>query len=244
MRVGDEANSFRLHQIKTAVDDAFLQLEFRDAITQQSADTVGLFVYRDPVSGAVELLGRRQACGAGADDRNFSSGAEFGRLGSDPAFEKSALDDVLLDVLYRNWRLVDAQHAGGFAWRGTDASSELGEVVGSVQLTNRFFPAPAIHEVVPVRNNIIYWASGVAERHAAIHAAAALGAQFVFGEILIDLEPVVDPFGHRTALRHLALRLHKSGGLTHGSPLRVRRPPAETALECNGSGCGSRSKLA
>ena len=66
--------------------------------------------------------------------------------------------------------------------RGADAAGELGEIVGGVQLAHRVFPASAINQIVPVGNEIADGASGLAEGHAAIHAARALLAKFFFRE--------------------------------------------------------------
>ena len=60
-----------------------------------------------------------------------------GRLGTDLAFLEGAVDDGLLDLLDGDRRLVDAQHARGFAGRGTDAAGEFREIVGGVQLRGR-----------------------------------------------------------------------------------------------------------
>ena len=62
-----------------------------------------------------QLLRRGQARGAGADDRDFLPGANVGRLGMDPAFRESAIDDGLFDLLDRHRRLIDPQHARRFA---------------------------------------------------------------------------------------------------------------------------------
>ena len=93
---------------------------------------------------------------------------------------------------------IDAQHAGGFARRGANASGEFREIIGGVQLADRFFPAAAIDQIVPVGNDVVDRTSGVTERNTAIHAARALLAELFFGEILIDLEPVVDALGDGT----------------------------------------------
>ena len=78
--------------------------------------------------------------------------------------------------------LVDAEHASALAGRRADASGEFGEIVGLGQAV-RFFPLTAIDEVVPLRNQIMdgtargspdQHCAGVAEGHAAIHAAGAL----------------------------------------------------------------------
>ena len=117
----------------------------------------------------------------------------FGGSGPDPAFLKSSLHDVFFVLLDRDRRLIDAQHARGFTRRGTDAAGELRKVIGGVQLPNRFLPAPAIHQIVPVGNQIVDRAARLAERHAAIHAARALLLERLLGKIEIDFEPVVDP---------------------------------------------------
>ncbi len=59
---------------------------------------------------------------------------------------------------------------------------------------DRVLPAIAKHQVVPVGNDVVQRAAGMAERHAAIHAAGALRADVFVGELVIDLEPVVDAF--------------------------------------------------
>ena len=91
---------------------------------------------------------------------------------------------------------VDAEHARGFARRGTDATGEFGEIVGGVQLADGVFPAAAIDEIVPVGDEVADGTSRLAEGDAAIHAARALLADLVFGKILINLEPVVHALEH------------------------------------------------
>src|SRR6185295_8642761 len=204
VRIGDKANPLFLHQLKAAVDDLLFQFEFRDAVAQQSTDAVGLFVHRDPMAAAVKLLSCGQPRRTRAHDRNFSSRTEFGWLRLDPAFRKSALNYVLLDILDRNWRLIDAQHTRSLARRRTYASGKLRKIIGRMQLANCFFPAPAINQIVPIRNDVVDRTSGVTERYPAIHATPALCTQLLFRKILIDLEPVVDPLRYRPALRHFA----------------------------------------
>src|SRR6185312_13119065 len=87
-----------------------------------------------------------------------------------------------------------------------------------------FLPASVIHEIIPVGNDVVDWASGVAERDAAIHAARALCAEFFFGEVLVDFEPVVYTLDDRAARGVFAWELHESGVLTHGAPALLLRP--------------------
>ena len=78
-----------------------LQFEFGNAVAQQPANAVGLFVHRDPVAGAVQLLRCCQPRRTRTDDRNSFSRYGIRRLGTNPAFRKSALNYIFLDLLDR-----------------------------------------------------------------------------------------------------------------------------------------------
>src|SRR5258708_7720778 len=74
----------------------------------------------------------------------------------------------------------------------------------------------------------------MAERHAAIHAARTLRTNLLVGEILIDLEPVVDSLDDGPACWCFAGVLQEAGGLTHAPPPAAGpqaegREPAGTA---------------
>ena len=77
--------------------------------------------------------------------------------------------------LDRYRRLIDPQHARCLARSGTDAAGELRKIIGGVQDADGLVPAAAKDQIVPIRNHVVERAAGVAERHAAIHAARALG---------------------------------------------------------------------
>src|SRR6266852_946909 len=204
----------------------FLELELGDAITQQSPDAVCFFVDHYGVSHPAQLLGRGQSCRSRTHNRYFLPGADFGRLGPDPAFEKPALHDVFFDLLDRDRRLVNPQHARRLARRWTNPPGELREVGSRVQLAHRFFPASVVHEVVPIRNQVVDGTSCLAKRNAAVHAARALGSKILFGKILIDLEPVVDALSNRTSRGKLARIFEEARVLTHAAPARPGPQPS------------------
>ena len=52
VRVGDELHAFGRHLFEAAIDDVLFQLEVRNAVAQQSADAICLFVDRDRMAGA------------------------------------------------------------------------------------------------------------------------------------------------------------------------------------------------
>ena len=117
--------------------------------------TVGALEDGDRVAGLVELRGGGEAGGAGADDRDLLAGATCGGSRHDPAFLEALVDDRSFDVLDRDRRLVDAEHARAFARRGADAAGELGEVVRLVQAVERLLPQAAVDEVVPLRDEVV-----------------------------------------------------------------------------------------
>jgi hypothetical protein len=253
--VGDELHALGGHLLEAAIDDVLFQFEFGNPVAKQSADAVGLFIHRNRVASAAELLLRRCEAGrAGTDDGDFLSRAKFARLWVDPALEESALHDIFFVLLDRDRRRVDAENTRRLTGRGTDAASELGEIIGGVQLANRIFPAAVIDQIVPVGNEIADGTAGLAERHAAIHAACALLAKFFFGEILVNFEPVVDPFGDGPARSKFARVIHEAGRLTqvapahatpaHAAPAQhaaapIARAPRRAEPGCRRARCGS-----
>jgi len=89
-----------------------------------------------------------------------------------------------------------------------------------VQALDRVLPAVAVHEVVPVGDDVPERATLVAEGDAAIHAARALDAELLLREFLVELAPVLQPIADRLLVRRLAFVLEESGDLTHR-----KRPP-------------------
>ena len=154
--------------------------------------------------------------GARSDDGHPLARATGRRQRRDPAFRPGPVDDLDLDLLDGDRVGVDAEHAGRLARRGTQPAGELREVVRRVQPVDRVAPVVAVHEVVPVGDEVAERAAVVAERDAAVHAPAGLRLQLLVWERLVDLAPVVQPHRHRTAGRCLAGPLQEAGRLTHG----------------------------
>src|SRR5260370_6220179 len=191
------------------------------------------------LSGAAQLLGRCQSCGARTNDGHLFPSANLRRSGTDPAFDKPVLNDIFFDLLDRNRRLVNPQHTRRFARRGTNPPGEFRKIVSRVQLANRLFPTPVIDQIVPIRNQVVDGTSRLTEGHAAVHAARALSSQLFFGKVLIDLEPVVDALRNWTPRGNLARVFQESRALTHVAP-----PGAWTVRPSGDSGykagvCGS-----
>src|SRR5208282_2890123 len=162
----------------------------------------------------------------------------------DPAFVKSSLHDIFFDLLDRHRRLIDAQHTGCLAGRWTNPAGEFREVVGGVQLADRFFPTTVIDQIVPIGNQIVYGTPRLAKRHAAVHAARALGAKIRFWKIEIDFEPVVDALSDRTPRGMLARVFHESRVLTHVAPARPGPSQRRADSGCTAGVCDPLRALA
>src|SRR5262249_5411422 len=154
-----------------------------------------------------------------------------------------------LDALDRDRVFIDSEHTRAFARCGADPASEFRKVVRLVQPIDRFFPQATVDEIVPFRDQVVDRAArrhafeqrpGMAEWHAAIHAAGTLLAQFLFVGVLMELEPVADPLRRRASHRQFTAIFHESGWLAHAATSRrtlgpgrnVTRgelPPADTA---------------
>ena len=141
--------------LHAALDGGLLDLELRHAEANEPAGGLVALEQHDGVPGAAQLLRRGHAGGAGADDGDAHAGLDGRRLRPDPTLGPRAVDDRVLDLLDRDGvALVDLEHARGLARRGAQAPGELGEVVGRVQLADRVLPAIAVHEVVPIGDQV------------------------------------------------------------------------------------------
>jgi hypothetical protein len=165
-----------------ALDDRLLDLEVRHAEAHEAAGRLVALEEHHLMARAAQLLRRGHARGARAHDRDAVAGLPARRHRHDPALVPGAVDDRVLDLLDRDGiALANLEHARRLARRRAQASRELGEVVGRVQLADGILPAAAIDEVVPVGDQVAQRAAVVAEGHAALHAARALCRELLVG---------------------------------------------------------------
>src|SRR5690606_30992064 len=71
----------------------------------------------------------------------------------------------------------------------------------------------------------------VAERNAAIHAARALLAQFLFCPLPLELAPILQPLLDGPARRNSAIDLEKSCDFTHDFPCAPKKPRPANKLK-------------
>ncbi|MNQ59209.1 hypothetical protein D3C85_734410 [compost metagenome] len=213
-----ELHAFGLHLRDAAVDLVLFQLEIGNAVAQQPADAVALFEQGHRVAGARQLLRARHAGGAGAHDRDLLARLARRHLRRDPAFGPALVDDRVFDGLDAHGVAVDVQGTGGFTRRRADAARELREVVGGVQHVQRAAPVLLVHQVIPVRDDVVDRAAVVAERDAAVHAARRLLLGLVVGQVQHEFAPVLQPLLRGLGGLLQTLKFHKAGNLSHGIP--------------------------
>src|SRR3989344_3139351 len=224
--MGLEHHAFGFHLLPAPVAGFLFEFELGNAVAQQTADAVVAFEHGDGVADAPELLRARETGGAGPDDRDLLAGFFRGWLRLDPALVPGMVDDRELDGLDRHRIVVDAEHARALAWRRTNGAGEFREIIGRVQPLDGFRPLVAVHQVVPVGNDVAERATLVAERNAAVHAARALLFQFVVGERQHYLAPVAHALGDRAIRLLRPLEFHEAGSLTHAPPPSLPGPRA------------------
>src|SRR5436309_3508091 len=101
-------------------------------------------------------------------------GTRRSRGSVDPPFAERALDDRRFRGLDGDRRVVDPEHARPLARRRTQPAGEFGEVVRRVQPIDCGAPAIAVHEIVPVGNQVAERTALMAERNPAIHTPRRL----------------------------------------------------------------------
>ena len=212
--------------MRRSSDLLLVELHVRDAVHEQAAGAVGA-LEDGHACGRRVLSWAAAARPAGPEPMTatFLPVRTLGGSRHHPALLPALFDDRVLDVLDRDRRVVDAEHAGAFARRGTDAAGELGEVVGLVQPLERLAPEAAVDQVVPLGDQVVDRAArghaadqlaGVAEGHAAIHAAGALVAELLLLHVVMKLVPVAHALQRRTVHGQFPQIFDESSWFAHG----------------------------
>jgi hypothetical protein len=163
-------------QLLAALHDLLLELEVGDAVDQQAADPVVAIVDRDLIALAPQLLGRREARRAGADDAD-AVGALAARLDRpDPAPLPGGVGDELLDRADRDGleALLDDAIAFAQPVLRADPAADFREVVGRRREFVGFVQPALGGELQPVGDVVVQRAMDLTERHAALRAARRL----------------------------------------------------------------------
>ena len=187
-----KAHAFGLHLSDPLINQGFFKLEVWDTIAQQAADTIIFFKHSDGVTCTCELLRARQACWARTNHRNGFTGFVSGRLGHNPAFGPSFVNNCMLDGFDPNGIIIDVQCASRFARRGTNTPGKFWKIVSRVKHIQSTTPILAKYEVVPVGDDVVNRAAVITKRYAAIHAARRLFAGLLIREMQNEFTPMFE----------------------------------------------------
>ena len=160
------------------------------------------------VSSAVQLHGGCKPGRTAADNGYFFSSTDFRRVRTDQSGVPGVFNNGTLVGLCRHRISVEIAGAGSLAQRRAYPGGKLRKTVGFRQAIIRLFPVSMIHQIVPLRHQIIQraagshagnHASGLAERHAACHTAGSLELLFFWSKAAVKFMKVLDTFQRRNA---------------------------------------------
>ena len=148
-----------------------------------------------------------------------------------------------LVVMDRRGLAIDrAQVACGLAQRRAHATRELGHGRGERQALGSLIPAAAVHQLIPLGNQVVQWAAARAclakarahltKRHTAHHAATRLGTARVVVELHVQRIEIAAALLHGAKLVGHAIDIKKSTGLTHGTYASFLVEATELAVAC------------
>ena len=216
VRVHAELGALGAHLLDAAVEVPLLHLELGDAVSQQPTDAIGAFVDHDVVTGARELLRGGEARGPEPTTATRLPVRTSGTIGAtQPSSHARSMISTSICLIVTGGSLIPSTHAASHG-AGHRRPGELREVVRRVQTFARRLPLVAVHEVVPLGDQVPERTTRVAERDAAVHAPRALRPHLLRREVLVDLVPVEHAHRDRSPLRQLPLVLHEPRRLTHG----------------------------
>src|SRR3954463_3100143 len=125
----------------------------------------------------------------------------------------------MLDGLDPDRIIIDIERTCRLAGSRTNTSCELWKIIGRVQDIECLLPFLLVNQIIPVRNDVVYWTASHAERDATIHAAGALYARFVVGKPEYEFTIVLYALALVLSSLDKALVLHETSYLSHQSLL-------------------------
>ena len=165
-----EFDALFFEKTKTAVDDALVEFEVRNTVTQQTTGILTCLEDRYLISHVVQLVGSNQSRRTGTDDSHRLA-ITLRNLNMNIVLRESVLHDGALILTVGGWFMIhEIQDTSLLTECRTDASCELREVVGGIEETVSLLPIALVEGIIPLRCLVAQRTSPVAERHATIHA--------------------------------------------------------------------------
>ena len=165
-----ELDALLFEKTKTAVDDALVEFEVRNTITQQTTGILTRLEYCYLISLMVQLVGSYQSRRTGTDD-SHGLAITLRNLNMYIILREGVLHDGTLILTVGGWLMIhEIQYTRLLAECRTDASCELRKVVGGIEETVSLLPVALVEGIIPLRCLVAQRTSPVTERHTTIHA--------------------------------------------------------------------------
>ena len=182
-----EYNTLLLHQSNPAVNDGLFQFHIRNAVHQQTANTVFPFIDGHGVSSPVQLQSGCQTGRARTDDGYFLSRPHLWDSRLHESAFISRFNDGIFVFFHGNRVAVQSAGASLFTKCRTYSGGKLRKAVGQQQPSGCIFHSSLINQFVPLRTEVVQrtaghhahdWLSVLTEWNTAIHAACTLFLPF------------------------------------------------------------------
>ena len=157
---GDEGYALLLHYLDFPVNYVLFQLHVGNPVHEESSYSVFPLEYSHIVSPLVKLIGGSQAGRPGSYHGNPFVGAQLRRPGTCLTGLVCFLDYGIFVFLDRHRIPVQSAGTGCLAGRRADPAGELREAVGLFQAIICLSPIAAVHQIIPLRHQIVQRASG------------------------------------------------------------------------------------
>ena len=162
------------HLFDATLNIAFFHLEFRYAVTKQSANAIGTLKNQHIVTNSSQLLRRGQARGPRANNNHSLACFLRRHLRRHPTFSPCSVNNFNFNLFDRHCIRVNAEHACRFARRRAQSPREFRKIICRMQALDRVSPISAIHKIIPVRDQVSERAPVIAERNSTVHAPPRL----------------------------------------------------------------------
>ena len=165
-----ELDALLFEKTKTAVDDALVEFEVRNTITQETTSILTCLEYCYLISLMVQLVGSYQSRRTSTDDSHRLA-ITLRNLNMYIILREGVLHDGTLILTVGGWLMIhEIQYTRLLAKCRTDASCELRKVVGGIEETISQLPIALVEGIIPLRCLVAQRTSPVTERHTTIHA--------------------------------------------------------------------------
>ena len=221
-----KCDTFCFHHVDLPVNDPLFQLHIRNTVHEQSADPVMTFKYRYQMPTLIELVCNSKSARTATDYRDLFTGSHFGRMRQSITLFICIFYDGVLIFLSCHRISVKSARTCIFAKCRADTGGKFREVICLFQSVICLLPVSCIYQIVPFRTQIVKWTAtghtsnhhaGLAERYAAVHAAARLHLPLLFIQRSMELVEVFDTLQRFDLCVTLSFIFHKACWFSHDS---------------------------